>query len=103
MGVAEVWAPDPGALPQAFSLWIRSDAVGLEPPGGPVSSSRNRLPATVLSLQPEGPLVRVRLDAGFPLEALATVWACAELGLAPGQPVVASLKASALHLVPGPV
>jgi molybdate transport system ATP-binding protein len=102
VGEAEIWAPDPGDLPPSFYVWVRSDAVVLEPSGAPPSSSRNRLPGTVESMTPEGPLVRVRLDAGFPLEALATVWACAELGLSPGKPVVASLKASSLHLIPAP-
>jgi molybdopterin-binding protein len=42
----------------------------------------------------------VSLDCGFPLEATATAWACEDLGLAPGMHLAASIKATAIHLVP---
>jgi len=41
----------------------------------------------------------VELDAGFPLFALVTRPACAELGLREDKPVNALVKASAIHLV----
>jgi len=47
-----------------------------------------------------GPQVRVELDAGFPLVALITKQSLEELGLAEGSPVVASFKATAVHLIP---
>ncbi len=48
----------------------------------------------------EGALVRLQLDCGFPLEALATAWACEDLDLRPGTDLVATLKATAIHLLP---
>lgn len=63
------------------------------------SSARNHLPGTVRSLIPAGPLTRVELDCGFPLTALLTSAACADLGLHPGDPVVALVKAPHVHLV----
>ena len=42
------------------------------------SSVRNRLVARIVALRPEGPLVRVELDAGFRLFALVTRPACEE-------------------------
>jgi molybdopterin-binding protein len=35
-----------------------------------------------------------------PLEALVTAWACEDLALAPGRPVHALVKASAIRVVP---
>lgn len=63
------------------------------------SSARNHLPGRVTKLAPAGAQVRVTLDCGFPLVALVTRRSAQELGLAPGQEVVASFKASAIHLI----
>ncbi len=99
-GAAELWAPDPGGLgPEAFAC-IRAEGVGLEGQASGPQSARNRLPGRVGALAPEGPLVRLQLECGFPLEALATAWACDDLGLSVGAPVVATLKATAIHLLP---
>lgn len=64
------------------------------------ASGRNRLAARIVSMRPEGPLVRVELDAGFPLFALVTRPACVELALHEGEAVTALVKAPAIHLVP---
>jgi molybdate transport system ATP-binding protein len=61
-------------------------------------SARNVLPARVVQLEWMGHTYTVRLDAGFPLAATITRAAVESLGLAPGQPVMAVVKASALHL-----
>jgi molybdate transport system ATP-binding protein len=65
-----------------------------------VSSVRNRLPARILSIRPEGALFRVEMDAGFPLFALVTRPACDELGLHEGDAITALIKTPAIHLVP---
>lgn len=70
--------------------------------GVPASSARNRLSGTVTRTLPQGPLVRVTLDCGFPLVALITRSSAEEMGLAPGLPVQAAFKASAAHLIPRP-
>ncbi len=63
------------------------------------SSARNRLPARVLAVQPGSPLVRVELDAGFPLFAVITRHACDELELRAGANAFALIKAPAVHLI----
>lgn len=68
----------------------------------PASSARNRLSGTVTRTLPQGPLVRVTLDCGFPLTALVTRSSAEEMGLTPGMPIQAAFKASAAHLIPRP-
>ena len=65
-----------------------------------ISSQRNQLDATVQALTTEGPLVRVDLDAGFPLAAYITRPARVDLALVPGRTVVAVFKGQAVHLIP---
>ncbi|HEX3890455.1 MAG TPA: molybdenum ABC transporter ATP-binding protein [Verrucomicrobiae bacterium] len=91
-------APDTAAC-DVF-VCIRGEEVILQQNAATASSVRNRLSARVLSLRPEGALVRVELDAGFPLFALVTRSACAELGLQAGENITALIKAPAIHLVP---
>jgi molybdate transport system ATP-binding protein len=49
-----------------------------------------------------GPLVRVDLDATFPLVAYITRPARDDLALVRGTPVVASFKGQSVHLIPRP-
>ncbi len=79
---------------------IRGEDVILQRDATVASSVRNRLSARILSLRPEGALVRVELDAGFPLFALVTRPACAELALREGESINALIKTPAIHLVP---
>ncbi len=85
---------------QDVYVCIRSEDVVLYRDTAIAASGRNRLPARIVSLRPEGALVRVELDAGFPLLALVTRLACAELALREGENVTALIKAPAIHLVP---
>jgi molybdate transport system ATP-binding protein len=79
---------------------IRGEDVILQQSADTPSSVRNRLSTRVVSLRPEGALVRVELDAGFPLFALVTRPACVELALHEGESITALIKAPAIHLVP---
>lgn len=63
------------------------------------SSARNRVAGRVTRLAPAGAQVRVTLDCGFPLVALITRRSAQELHLAPGEEVIASFKAGAIHLI----
>ena len=63
----------------------------------PTDSTLNHLTAPIASLAPAGNRVRVR--AG-PLVAEVTAASAARLGLAPGEVVVVSFKATATRLVP---
>ncbi len=79
---------------------VRPEDVTISPAGdGGPTSARNRLPATVSRVTAAGPWARVELDAGFPLVALITKRSLEELSLAPGAAVVATLKATAVHLI----
>ncbi|HTL17310.1 MAG TPA: TOBE domain-containing protein, partial [Patescibacteria group bacterium] len=64
------------------------------------SSSRNSLKAIVSNLSTEGPIVRIDLEAGFPLTALLTRQACEDLTLKKGDRVLALVKAPQVHLIP---
>ena len=63
------------------------------------SSSRNALAAMVMALDPDGPVMRVKLDCGFVLAALLTKNACEQLALKPGDQVQALVKAPQIHLI----
>jgi molybdate transport system ATP-binding protein len=101
-GTAELWAPDPGGLDEWAHATIRPEGVAIERDPSAHAATRNRLAARILALEPEGPLVRLRLDAGFPLDALITAWACEDLHLEPGLALTALVKATAIRLSPGP-
>jgi tungstate transport system ATP-binding protein len=66
----------------------------------PVSSARNHLAGRVTRLVPDGPLIRVTVDCGVPVVASITRASSAEMCLAGGQPVIATFKATAVHLIP---
>ena len=101
MGRARLTALAPIPAAQNVFVCIRGEDVILQRDGGEVTSSvRNRLAARVVALRHEGALVRVELDAGFPLHALVTRPACAELALQAGESITALIKAPAIHLVP---
>ena len=102
-GTAELLAPDPGTgypLGEWVHACIRGEGVAVERDVHPDSSPRNRLRATITGMEPKGPLVRLHLDCGFPLEALVTTWACEDLALKQGDSVLAMIKATAIHLIP---
>jgi molybdate transport system ATP-binding protein len=63
------------------------------------SSPRNCLDAIVRTVTTEGPVVRIELDAGFPLTAILTKQAREELGIQPGEAVKALVKAPQVHLI----
>ena len=62
-------------------------------------SARNRFPGVVRSVQVEGLLAQVELEAGpFRVVAVITREAVAELGLEPGSPATALVKATSVLL-----
>ncbi|MDP3286599.1 MAG: TOBE domain-containing protein, partial [Desulfobacterales bacterium] len=78
--------------PEDITLWKRESA--------PQSSARNRLQGRIHKLMPQGPLVRVEVDCGFPVLALITRASAREMQLKEGLDVTASFKATAVHLIP---
>jgi molybdenum ABC transporter ATP-binding protein len=99
-GSAVLYAPDPGDVQEHVHVCIRSEGVALERPGPGALSHRNTLASHVKDLISEGALTRVRLDCGFPLEALLTTWACHDLHLRSGDPIHAPVKAAAIRVIP---
>ena len=79
---------------------IRAEDVTLETRRPDQASTRNHLAARVVAITAEGPIDRVALDCGFPLDALITRRSRDELQLAPGAQVTAAIKATSVHLVP---
>lgn len=72
----------------------------LEPHQEGHSSARNHFLGTVLEVSDLGLFLRVTLDCGFPIVAYATRLSVSEMAIALGQPLVASFKATAVHLIP---
>ena len=72
-----------------------------------VTSARNLLPARIEKIVSLGPYQKVQLDCGFPLVAYVTHHSIENLSLGEGKAVMASIKATAVHLIrrkiPGPV
>jgi molybdopterin-binding protein len=79
---------------------IRAEDVLLESAGSGMTSARNHLQGKVSEIIPHGVMVHVKVDCGFTVVAVVTKGAQEELGLEQGSPVVAVIKAGAVHLVP---
>lgn len=84
---------------QTVLVGIRPEHVALSLHTDNTTSARNACRGTVTKVIPRGPFYKVELDCGFFLAAFVTAQSLADLGLAPGIPVVASFKATAAHLI----
>lgn len=79
---------------------IRAESVRLASPATPPKGAAdNRLTATVVALEPLGALTKVTLDCGFPLIACLMSRDVADVGLAPGAAVTATIAAADVHVV----
>ena len=63
------------------------------------TSARNQLPGLVAKVTPLGSLHRITVDCGFPIIATVTRQSALDLKLEPGREVVATFKASSLHVI----
>jgi tungstate transport system ATP-binding protein len=83
-------------------VYLRYEDVTLSLPATTpvVSSARNQLRGNVVRVFQQGPQFRVTSDCGFPLSSVITRRSWEEMGLAEGREIVASFKASTLHLIP---
>ena len=91
-----------GDVPESAPVLVclRPEDVTLSRPGpAEPSTARNRIAGRVARLTALGPQVRVRVDGAVTVTALITRQSREDLGLAPGDPVVATFKASAAHLL----
>jgi len=89
-------------LETAVRLAIRPEDVTLEAAGAAprATSARNALDGVVTRVTASTQAMHVTVDVGFPLVAAVTARSARELKLAPGVPVCAVFKASAVHLIP---
>jgi molybdate transport system ATP-binding protein len=90
------------ALPPGIDVYacIRAEDVTVETESPAHASTRNHLAARVVATIAEGPIERISLDCGFPLDALITRRSREELNLRSGDRVTAAIKATSIHLVP---
>jgi tungstate transport system ATP-binding protein len=80
------------------NIFIRPEDITLSLVNTP-SSARNTFSGKITGMVPNGPLVRVSLDCGFPLTALITHVSAEGLKLEKGLTVFASFKAAAIHVI----
>ncbi|MEI7639517.1 MAG: TOBE domain-containing protein, partial [Syntrophus sp. (in: bacteria)] len=79
---------------------IRPEHITIYPSGQlDRSSARNAFPVIIDRIIPAGPFHKVHLQGGFPLVAYVTVQSIEELDLRPGSTVIASFKATAVHII----
>ena len=101
VGEAQVEAAADSLATAEALLCLRPEDVVLSPHDTEISdSARNHLRGVVRRIIPVGGEVRLEVDCGFPLVASITRRSLEELGLAVGSPLVASFKATAVHLIP---
>jgi molybdopterin-binding protein len=100
VGKAELYAVTELPPGERVKVMVHPEEVLLLPLGYGSGSARNRLPARVLEVREVGPVVRVRLDCGFPLAAHVTHTSRRELGIEPGTVLQAAIKATSVHLMP---
>lgn len=79
----------------AVALVAREQAAPPEPPGGLLSSARNRFVGLVTEIVSDRVMSQVELQCGpYRVVSLMSTEAVAELGLEPGSPAVASIKST---------
>jgi molybdate transport system ATP-binding protein len=107
VGVGPHRLTTPGALAvgRRVQVCLRPEDVALTVGDGMSASPtsvRNHLPGRIGRVSPRGAVAvaLVEIDGGLSLSVLVTSASALELGLAPGRPVVAAIKASAIHLIP---
>jgi ABC-type Fe3+/spermidine/putrescine transport system ATPase subunit len=103
------------AVGQRISVSIRAEELSLLPAAqwqgqqrgqqqgeGPeqgLSARDTAVPAKLLRLANQGPLVRVACDCGFPVTAYVTRAQCRQMALAPGAALAVSFPSNALNLL----
>jgi molybdopterin-binding protein len=99
VGDHEVEAVSTGDFDRAL-VCLRPEDVSLAPRGEQLAgSARNKLIGRVTRVTATGADARVEVDCGFPLVARITRRSLDDLGVAPGVELVASFKATAVHLI----
>jgi len=82
------------------SILFRAEDVTIGIDGTSRTSARNVYQGTIKRIIPSGPFVHVIIDCGIDITALITIRSAEDLELAPGKEVFASVKATAIHVLP---
>ena len=87
----------PSPVGTKVALSLRAADLALGPPGGAAAPGDAAFDATVREAAQQGPFVRLRCDAGFPLVVWATSAQLRELDIGPGARIGLSCPLAALH------
>ncbi|MEI5583854.1 MULTISPECIES: ABC transporter ATP-binding protein [unclassified Agromyces] len=88
-----------GGMPGEVAVCLRAADLGIAERGSRrADEATNVVPARVTAVEAEADLLRVRLDAGFPLACLLTRHDARRLPLEPGREVDAVIPRSAVHV-----
>ncbi len=97
----EVEAVGQVELGSAVLCCVRPEHVTLSPnPTPPGSSARNVFSGTIRKITPLGLIYRIRIDCGFELVSYVTRQSVESLALEEGKSVIASFKATSVHVIP---
>ena len=88
-----------GRVGQKVYCCVRPENVTVFRSASEKTSARNSFEARVVDVVRQDYVNKVILDCGFPFVAYVTIPSCEELGIARGAVVVASFKATAVHLI----
>jgi tungstate transport system ATP-binding protein len=88
-------------LEEDVLLCIRPEQVTLQIPDGEktISSARNRVRGRILKIIPQGLYYKVILDCGFPLTSFVTKNSVEALALKEDHSILATFKATAVHII----
>jgi len=96
----EVEAVGEVEIGEPVAFCIRPENVTLTvPPHQEATSARNVFPARITKVVPLGLYYRVHLDCGFLLVAYVTIQSLENLSLNEGKEIIASFKATAIHVL----
>lgn len=98
LGACEIHAAAESASRRVL-VCIRPEDVALSHNSRANSSARNQFNARVVEITALAHLFKITLDCGFPLVAYITKQSYLELNIARGAHVVASVKATVIHLI----
>jgi tungstate transport system ATP-binding protein len=82
------------------NVLFRGEDVTIDLSHRTATSARNMLQGKIVKITPVGPFEHVVMDCGIPVTALVTIRSAEDLGLEPGKEVWASIKATAVHVLP---
>ncbi len=95
----EIEVTGEAAQGESVTIGIRPENVVLSAAPAAMTSARNNFEGTISRITPMGPYYRVHVECGFPLIAHVTGHAVEGLGLAGGMKIVASFKATSVHVI----